>query len=528
MIVDFAQRDTPSEFDTDLCIIGAGAAGIAIANEFHGSTFKILLVESGGLDFDASVQSLYDVENVGIARQPMILQRLRYFGGTTNHWDGRCAPLDPIDFEKREWIPHSGWPISRNELDPFYERAHSVCDLKSSIQNESVASLCHIPSLPTDPDKLVVHTWQFSAPTRFGPKYRPVMEASKSVMILLNANATSIVTNDADSHVEQIRISALGGKAGRIRARIFVLACGGIENPRLLLASDEKRPNGAGNANGLVGRFFMEHLRTKYVAAPLGDDYRFRATFNDCYGPEGDFLAGMRLADNLQRAQRIGNGAVMSYTEGGENSSTNSAFRIIKSLIHGKLPEHFGADVLNTLGDLNSLIINLRRSILMPGSETIEKSLVTLVCESEQVPNPNSQITLSEQRDGLGQRKAKVNWQLAEEDLHTTQVFIKTLGEQLAAHFNTRIRIPEWLSSPYENWTAQFRDVSHHMGTTRMSATAKEGVVDKNCRMHALDNLYVAGSSVFTTSGQVNPTLTIVSLALRLADHLKHQLKEGA
>lgn len=525
MIIDFEQADAPLEFDGDLCIIGAGAAGITIAAEFANAQYKVLLIESGGFDFDIAYQNLYDVENVGIARQPMILQRLRYFGGTTNHWDGRCAPLDPIDFEKRDWIPHSGWPITRTDLEPFYQRAHTVCDLKTTMQNAQVAASCHLPPLPADPDKLVLHTWQFSPPTRFGSKYRKQLQQSEHITVLLHANAINIETNSNDSHVEHLDIATLQGRKGRVRAKMFVLACGGIENPRLLLASNKHRKAGVGNPHDLVGRFFMEHLRTKYVAVPLHDGYQFRTAFNDCENSDGDFLAGVRLAEELQRSEQIGNTGVMHYTEGGEDSSTNAAFRIAKSLTKGKLPEQFGADVLNVLADINSLIVNVRRQVLMPGSESIENSLVTLVCESEQTPNPDSRITLADHTDALGSPQAKIDWQLSEVDLHTTQVAVKTLATQLAAHFDTRIRIPEWLSSPYDNWSAQYRDVSHHMGTTRMTDDATQGVVDKNCRMHSIDNLYIAGSSVFPTSGHVNPTLTIVALALRLADHLKNQLQ---
>ena len=176
------------------------------------------------------------------------------------------------------------------------------------------------------------------------------------------------------------------------------------------------------------------------------------------------------------------------------------------------------------MSDLDWLIVNARRRGLVPDAETIENALVVLACEAEQVPNPNSRVSLSTRTDALGSPQANVDWQLHEVDLHTTQVAASVLSAQLAAHFGTRIRLPDWLLAPLDNWQPQFRDVAHHIGTTRMADDPAQGVVDRHCRMHAIDNLYVAGSSVFATGGHANPTLTIVALALRLADHLKSRL----
>ena len=524
MIIDFEQADAPGEFDGELCIIGAGAAGISIAAEFANTGHRVLVIESGGFEFEGAIQGLYDVEDSGIARQPMIMQRLRMFGGSTNHWDGRCAPLDSIDFEQRDWIPHSGWPITRAGLDPFYARAHAVCDLKTTLQNGFAARLCHRPSSPADPDKMILHTWQFSPPTRFGSKFRGQLTQSTNITVLLHANVINIETDQGDSHTEHLDIATLQGRAGRVRAKLFVLACGAIENPRLLLASTGKRKAGVGNSHDLVGRFFMEHLRTKFVAVPLKNPYPFRAAFSGCENSQGKFLFGKRLADELQRDRKIGNVGITSYTEGGENSASNAAVRIAKGVSSGTLPDNLYAEVMHVLRDLNSLIVNVRHRALMPGSETIDNALVVLACEAEQVPNPDSRVSLSTRKDALGSPQAKVDWQLDDIDLRTTQVAAATLATQLAAHYDTRIRTPDWLLSPLDNWQPQFRDVAHHIGTTRMTDDPAQGVVDRNCRMHAIDNLYVAGSSVFTTGGHANPTLTIVALALRLADHLKSRL----
>jgi choline dehydrogenase-like flavoprotein len=206
MFIDFRSADLGEEVHTDVCIIGAGAAGITIANELRDTGINVVLLESGGFDFDPQIQRLYEVNDVGIPRQPMIMQRLRLFGGTTNHWDGRCAPFDPIDFEKRDWVPFSGWPFSRTELETFYRRAYRVCDLGDFLSDREVFTHFNIPELPTDRNKLIEHTWQFSAPTRFGIKYRKPLEQSSSIQVLLYANAQTLQMNADGSHLMAVDI----------------------------------------------------------------------------------------------------------------------------------------------------------------------------------------------------------------------------------------------------------------------------------------------------------------------------------
>ncbi len=526
MFIDFRNSDIGDHLQCDICIIGAGAAGITIANELLGTSLNVLLLESGGLDFDARIQQLYDANDVGITRQPMIQQRLRLFGGTTNHWDGRCAPFDPIDFEQRDWVPMSGWPLSGNELAPFYKRAYRICDLGEHKSDQEIFQYFNIPKLPTDRSKLIEHTWQFSPPTRFGTKFQKPLQQARNIKVLLHANAIDLQLNAAGTHIERVAIKSMENRHTYINAKTFVLACGGLENPRILLNSSGVMRNGVGNQNDLVGRYLMDHLRSKHVVAPLDDPYALGRIMNIYRGAPGDYLVGMRLSEELQRETKILNAGMMTYMEGGDDSSLNATIRLVKSSLKGKPPENAGADILNVLRDLDGLLMNARRQFLRPGTEALLKTLTTVVCESEQAPNPHSRVYLADEPDALGMRKLNVNWQLSELDLKTTQVMVNTLASQLSRHFRARIRIPEWISFAPSDWAHHFKDVSHPTGTTRMSADEKTGVVDQNCRVHGVDNLYIAGSSVFPTTGQSNPTLTIVSLALRLADHIKMRTAE--
>jgi choline dehydrogenase-like flavoprotein len=396
----------------------------------------------------------------------MIRSRLRLLGGTTNHWDGRCTPLDPIDFEQRSWVPHSGWPITRAELDPWYARAQGVCDLGPPAYDDELLARLGIPDPGLDPSKLRAQYWMLSPPTRFGQKFEPALAEAKSVRVLLHANVVGLETNAAASHLEHVDVSTLEGKRARVRAKRVVICCGGIENARLLLLSDRVEPAGLGNRHGLVGRFFQEHVRSSQQAVPTRTPFALRKIYN-FYADAGDrYHVGLRASDELQRQLGMLNASAMTFFEGLGYSSSGSAMRLVRSLLQRELPAHPGDDVYSVLSDFDEIVMNVRARFLLAGSEWHSELSTTLVVDSEQAPNPESRISLSAQRDD------------------------------------------------------NVRDIGHHIGTTRMADDPRNGVVDRNCRVHGVDNLFVAGASVFATSGHANHTLTIVALALRLAEHL--------
>ena len=263
MIIDFRDAEDGALIEADLCIIGAGAAGITLAREFAGSRVRLCLVESGGFDYEPAVQDLYAGENVGHDYDDLDVSRLRYFGGSTNHWNGFCAPLTPIDFRRRDWVPHSGWPITKSDLEPFYRHAQPICQLGPYAYGEQVWAELEVRPHDFDPAEVGLCFWQHSPPTRFGETYRAELERADNIRVLLYANAVNIETDQSASMVRQVELRTLDGKTGRVRAEAYVVACGGIENARLLLLSNQVEPAGLGNRHDLVGRFFMEHPHTE-------------------------------------------------------------------------------------------------------------------------------------------------------------------------------------------------------------------------------------------------------------------------
>ena len=521
MIIDLNDLPDDQLIEADLCIIGAGAAGISIANEFSNSNVKVCLLESGDMVLNMDTQKLYDVEDVGVPLDESLLTRLRVFGGTTNHWDGRCAPFNDIDFQKREWVPFSGWPFQLNELQPYYDRANENCDLGNYENVKNVFQRFRIPESKFDPELLKSQIWKFSTPTRFGPKYKTTLSKSHNIDVILNANVTRIKATQNGSAINGVSIASLSDKRAEVRAKQFILCCGGIENPRLLLLSNDIHTNGLGNNHDLVGRFFMEHLRSKASVVHFGDPYKYKRTFNTYQKNADHYIVGMRTSNMLQKEKQLLNAGALNYFEGNSHSATHSFSAIRQNISNGNLFKDLDSNALNLFSDLDEFIINTRRRFLRPDSNALIKNITVLSMDTEQAPNPDSRISLSDEVDRLGLRRSKVDWRMMEIDKVTTVESHKVIAAELARNYQSRFRLKDWMTNKRDDWPHNYRDVAHHMGTTRMSDDPKLGVVNSQCRVHNLENLYIAGSSVFPTSGHVNPTLTIVALALRLADHLK-------
>jgi choline dehydrogenase-like flavoprotein len=457
----------------DVCIIGAGAAGITVAHELARTSAAVVVLEAGGLERDAADQAQYLGEITGRRYYPLNEARLRYFGGTTNHWGGMCRPLDAADFESRAWLPHSGWPLTRAELYPYYTRAAELCELNGARFSPQNAGIPAADLLPLDPRITETVLFRFSRPTRFGKVYRAALARAAGVSVLLHANALELETDDAARTVTGVRAGSLNGNRFHVRARRYVVATGGIDNARLLLASNRTAPAGLGNGRDLVGRYFQDHLVVTGGAVlttmrPLPKLYTHQRVDASGNWPR----AALRLAPARQTEARCGghNALVKEDRFAGPNLAARRAGKPVR---------------------------------------------YTLYNQWEQLPNPDSRVRLITERDALGMPRVALDWRLADRDWRTLEAAHAAIDAAFRSAGLGRLD-----GEPDDTWREAAKGDFHHMGTTRMHADAARGVVDAACRVHGVDNLYLAGSSVFTTSGSANPTLTIVALALRLAAHL--------
>ena len=513
MHTDARTLENGSVIDGDLCIIGAGAAGISIALQWLNSPRRVILLEGGGFELEPAMQDLYRGEIIGQPYYPLQSARLHYFGGTTGHWAGFCSPYDPIDFEKRDWVPHSGWPIKRQDLDPFYARANKILDLGPYEYDASdwVKRDKDLEPFPFDPARVWTKMWQFSPPTRFGTKYRDAIVNAPSVHLYTHANVCEIEANDGLSAVDGLRVRTLDGKEHRVRARHYVLACCSIQNARLLLASNRRATAGLGNGNDLVGRYFMEHLEIPSAELVLEKP---QSTKTKMYVLDYGFTKArgeLSLSAQAQQKHQILNGT-SSLEVGALGEPVKSTFQFLPpDLIEQTMVWEKG-------GKKGPSPLAMSQP---PSAAPAIPRVFHLMTRQEQAPNPNSRITLSTEKDAMGMPRVRFNWQLTELDKRSIRTYYRLLGQEMGRTGVGRVQMRDWLLGDDRTWPSFISGGWHHMGTTRMHDDPKQGVVDANCRVHGIGNLYVAGAATYPTAGSANPTLTLVALSLRLSDHLQ-------
>jgi choline dehydrogenase-like flavoprotein len=479
--------------EPDLAIIGGGPAGITLALALAHTPISVMLFESGGLDFDPATQALYSGSTAGVRYLALDASRMRYLGGSTNHWGGWCRPLDAIDFEARDWVPYSGWPFGLSELKPHFKRAQALVEAGPWIYDRADAAMnAQAPMLKLGDGGVYTSWFQFSKtrdgvlPTHFGSRYADDLKRIPNLRVYLNANATGLdLATDAAS-LDGIAIATLGGHGFRVKPKRAVLAMGAVENARLMLASDKVASAGVGNQNGLVGRFFADHPIPRDTATLVnfaGDlpGYYFNAAQVD-----GALIRATLAPTEAFKRQAKVLGSLATIENPVELSETDKAAIVTTALA-------LGADASNA-------------------------KAFSVGCGLELQPDPERRLTLTGARDALGMPRLKLTNRVADSDFQRYRDTMKELGRQLLSAGTGMIRLNYKTRA---EWEGALDWGDHHLGTTRMHADPAHGVVDANSRVHGIANLYVAGSGVFPTYSASNPTLNLVALTLRLAQHLR-------
>lgn len=554
MIEDFREAADGGVREADLCIVGAGPAGLAIAHALAGTGIRVCVIEGGGLRCESDSQALTGGVSVGEPGLDPGHSRLRVYGGSCRLWGGGCIPLAPPDFEPREWVPHSGWPIRYADLEPWYRKARDVCGLDGAgFEQGSFERPGHLRQMALDPGQFVERVFMLSG-KEFGRDTLPTLARADNIHVLLHANVLELVTSPEADRVEAVRIGSLDGSRGLVRARFFVLATGGIENARLLLLSDAQATGGLGNGHDLVGRFFQDHPRVRLGTLTQGRlDGLMRA-----YGRELPGVTQMELclSDAAQRERRLLACRARPFSVYAPPSPGIQALREVRACLsrRGAVPdapddgievERAVANVLDRglpapvpapdcsqvrpvrsalraglhAGDIAvGVARRLRKGVHQP------RERVEVMGYFEQAPNPDSRITLDDSRDALGLRRVRADWRLTELDRDTHRTAGRLFGSQMAEACGSAFVPDPWIEDA-DAAAPEIHGTAHHIGTTRMSASPRDGVVDPDCRVHGVDNLYVAGSSVFPTGNWAFPTFTIIALSLRLAEHVRSRLE---
>ncbi|MEM6614118.1 MAG: GMC family oxidoreductase [Cyanobacteria bacterium P01_C01_bin.72] len=546
MIIDGRSISEHQQLKTEICIVGGGPAGITIANEFINTRFDIVLVESGGLKFQPTTQALSAGKVVSIKQSDLKNSRRRQVGGNAHVWNApisqktpgwRCLPLESWDFESKDWIAHSGWPFNRQDLEPYYQRAHQICGLNKF--NYAVEDWQQPDSLPLFTSSRCLETTvsQFARSSIFTSYYPQKIQRADNIRILINSTVlrvkTSAMAHNMSSHVTNLDVASSKGSKFAISAKMFILAAGGIENARLLLLSNEHSPSGLGNQHDLVGRFFMDHPRFNLgLFIPFSRQFFNRSQLYDIHRVNGSCILGaIGLKTELLIKEKLPNHGIHFYpTYHGHLAQAKVSWETIKNyLSQAKIPHKTAHHIHNIIRGhkyvtdviywkIWRLLSNQKLGIwsFLPQEKT-RFSALRLTCQLEQMPIASNRLTLTPEQDYFSQNKIELHWQLSDREIEAiskiTTIVERELNYSQLGYFQAAAQP---LNLDFEQLTGY-----HHLGTTRMHSNPKHGVVDADCRLHGVNNLFIAGSSVFPTGGYANPTLTIIALAIKLADKIK-------
>lgn len=545
MLINTNEIDSGSVIQTEICIIGGGAAGITMGLEFEKAGVDCVILESGGFSRDEATADLYRGSSVGIPYDFADGTRSRFLGGSSNCWGGFCRPWDQSAFDHRSWVNASGWPIGREDLDPFYGRAHGILSVPAQeYQPEHWVGLGSEPAqgpgkdfpveatrFPVDHERVEEIISQFSPPLRLGEAYRDDLAAAKHVRVYLKANVVDIQCNPWGGAVESVRVRTLRGVTATVRARVFILAAGGIENARLLLVSNRQHSTGLGNRYDLVGRYFQDHPRflngeveftEPYQNNPLYD-IKFHCIVDNLFVGDAKISGQLRLPLAVQKQHGLLDAQVWFRSlYAGEGSDVVRALYRMRQRVRGKWSPRIGLGT--DLGHIFSHPLDSMAYIVAhtTSSRRMVRS-VTMEMITEPEPDYNSRVMLGDDIDALGMRRTKIDWRLTQRVRDTVDTTFELIARELEDKNIARVKLGPRINDT--GWPADMEGTYHHMGTTRMHDSPRHGVVDRNCQVHGVANLYIAGSSVFPTSSSNHPTMTLVALALRLSDRLVGSLR---
>ena len=544
MMLDARHIPEASVLKADVCVIGAGPAGIALTLSLAERGLSVLLLESGRMQPDAATQALYQGEVADAAlHSPPDTYRHRRFGGSSAIWGGRCMPFDPIDFEARPQVPLSGWPISYDALLPYFPAANELAEA-GRFAYDSAEALPGVPPLLTGFDSARVLSSgleRFSCPTHFGERYAARLQAAPGVRVVLGANCTGLHLSADGGRVASVSVRSLDGPVWRVRARHTVLATGGLETARLLLASRDVHPAGVGNAHDMVGRHYMCHLAgnvglLEVKGSPRAVRHGYEVSADGIY-----CRRRLQVTPAEQRRLGLANAVARLHfsriTDPAHRSGVLSGLYLARRLISYEYAkrlqdgdaslQRYARHVLNVATDPLDTAAFLahwlrRRTLASRKFPSVilrnRSNRFSLELHGEQMPRAQSRVTLSERVDALGMPQLRVDWRYGADDVASLRRTLDVMAAEFEASGVARL---SYQSETLEEDLLRFGAYGgHHLGTTRMGSDARSSVVNADCQVHGVRNLFVAGSAVFATSSQANPTLTLLALSLRLADTL--------
>ena len=486
-----------STLEYDICIIGSGPAGISLAKQLLGTKFKIAILESGGIEPEDEYQDLNEGENSGPSYLSLYSSRLRCFGGAGKLWAGVCAPFKDDEFNKKPYIELSGWPISFNDLETYYKKAAKLLGISfekfydKTLIGDTFKEMS-FREFNRDNSLLSANVFQISSSKDrdLAEKFKTEFKTSVNAHVIFHSTVTELNLSSSGTRIESVSVADLNGNKSNIKSKIFILACGALENPRILLMSNKSNKKGIGNDNGLVGACFMSHPGIMNVAEI------YKTSSNYCVSQDGSNIKHKVVFE------------------------ISSKERFKQKTLRHSLSIKPNKTLLEKPSFKNTNLID-RVACFFKRDHEFSPKKWSLDIGLEQPPRLSNKLLLDKSKDNLGMPKINMYWDdISEIEKDTVTKTTKTMARELGILGTGRIKFKDELLSG-ESYKID-DPINHHIGTTRMSDSSKTGVVDKNCKVFGISNLYIAGSSVFATSSIVNPTYTIVALSIRLGEYIKN------
>lgn len=550
MIKEAASLQNGACLQSDVCIVGAGPAGIALALDLADRGISVLLLESGHVDLDTKTQALYEGEVADVhMHSPPDKYRQRRLGGSSAIWGGRCMPMDPIDFETRDYVPHSGWPISYEDLLPYYPAANALAEAgRFSYEADDALGALAAPMIRGFNSAHIRTTGleRFSCPTHFGKRYQKRLQLSPHITVLLGANCVGLKLHADGLSVRAVDVATLEGIRFSVMPRVTVLATGGLETVRLLLASNDVSPAGVGNRHDVVGRYYMCHIAGNVGQLSINGPSS-QVQHNYEVTPEGIYCRRrLSVSAEEQRRRGLANSVARLHfpriTDPSHRNGVLSGLFLARKLISyeygkrlndgkaasvGTYARHLlnvVADPLDTTAFLSHWVTQRTLADRKFPSVILRNrsNQFSLEMNGEQAPLAASRVTLSQQIDVLGMPKIRVDWRYSPSDIDSLRGTLDLIAQEIERSGVGRFTYQR--ETLEEDLTRFGAYGGHHIGTTRMGHDERTSVVNSDCQVHSVHNLYIAGSAVFPTSSQANPTLTLVAMALRLGDKLARRL----
>lgn len=490
---------------TKICIIGSGIGGGTVAQKLYEQNKEFIIIEAGEFSGDSKNVSY---ENIGLdfgVRSTTTIQ----VGGTSNLWHGVLAPLDKIDFEKRDWIAHSGWAVSLDDLKSYYKEASEVLKVekynyfeKETLSDELKSQL---DILPYNSEYMKNKLFQQSVPhINFKDVVKNICEESDKYDLYYNTTALELISENGK--IIKLKVGNSDGTFSYVEADEFIVTTGALETPRLLLNSGIKNEN--------IGKYLMDHPMGNLCQLEFLNPAKYPIYSDTKYSSHMKIKTGFELKDEKHKELKIPNHNFYlrpSFIKGIDNESE----KIKLSLLAFKDGGVSIKDVWKVITSPNVI----KQILAYKFSLDVTFKYADLFFVTEQIPNPNSNVTLSDKKDRWGYPISKVNWQVLPEDIKSVKIWFELLLKELfpKKHYKFTHTLDDF------DWENIFTSAIHHVGTCRMGESKENGVIDKNLKVFDIDNLYVCDGSIFTTAGNVNNGLTICAFACRLAESLGKQ-----